>query len=44
MSGPARISGSMIVYRNELSRKFSIERIVNLHENLQSGPPIIWRD
>jgi uncharacterized iron-regulated membrane protein len=31
------ISGSMIVYRNELSRKFSIERLVNLHANLLSG-------
>ena len=31
------ISGSMIVYRNELSRRFSIERLVNLHENLLSG-------
>jgi uncharacterized iron-regulated membrane protein len=31
------ISGSMIVYRNELSRRFSIEWIVNLHENLLSG-------
>jgi uncharacterized iron-regulated membrane protein len=28
------ISGSMIVFRNELSRRFSIEWIVNLHENL----------
>jgi uncharacterized iron-regulated membrane protein len=31
------ISGSMIVFRNELSRRFSIEWIVNLHENLLSG-------
>jgi uncharacterized iron-regulated membrane protein len=31
------ISGSMIVYRNELSRRYSIEWIVNLHENLLSG-------
>jgi len=31
------ISGSMIVYRNELSTRFSIEWIVNLHENLLSG-------
>jgi uncharacterized iron-regulated membrane protein len=31
------ISGSVIVYRNELSRKFSIEWLVNLHENLLSG-------
>jgi len=31
------ISGSMIVYRNELSRRFSIEWLVNLHENLLSG-------
>ena len=31
------ISGSMIVYRNELSSRFSIEWIVNLHENLLSG-------
>jgi len=31
------ISGSMIVYRNELSRRFSIEWIVNFHENLLPG-------
>jgi uncharacterized iron-regulated membrane protein len=31
------ISGSMIVYRNELSRRFSIEWLVNLHTNLLSG-------
>jgi uncharacterized iron-regulated membrane protein len=31
------ISGSIIVYRNELSRRFSIEWIVNLHENLLFG-------
>ena len=31
------ISGSMIVYRNELSRRFSIEWLVNLHENLLFG-------
>src|SRR6202165_2566047 len=31
------ISGSIIVYRDELSRRFSIEWIVNLHENLLSG-------
>src|SRR5713101_4523584 len=31
------ISGSMIVYRNELSRRVSIEWLVNLHENLLSG-------
>ena len=31
------ISGSMIVYRNELSRRSSIEWIVNRHENLLSG-------
>ena len=29
--------GSMIVYRNELSRRFSIEWLVNLHANLLSG-------
>jgi hypothetical protein len=27
----------MIVYRNELSKKVSIEWLVNLHENLLSG-------
>jgi uncharacterized iron-regulated membrane protein len=31
------ISGSMIVYRNEMARRFPIEWIVNLHENLLSG-------
>jgi uncharacterized iron-regulated membrane protein len=31
------ISGSMIVYRNELSLRFSIEWIVNLHKNLLLG-------
>jgi uncharacterized iron-regulated membrane protein len=31
------ISGSLIVYRDELSRRFSIEWLVNLHENLLSG-------
>jgi len=31
------ISGSVIVYRNELSRRFSIEWLVNLHENLLAG-------
>jgi uncharacterized iron-regulated membrane protein len=31
------ISGSVIVYRNELSRRFSIEWLVNLHANLLSG-------
>jgi uncharacterized iron-regulated membrane protein len=31
------VSGSIIVYRNELSGRFSIERLVNLHENLLSG-------
>ncbi len=31
------ISGSAIVYRNEVSRRFSIEWLVNLHENLLSG-------
>ena len=31
------ISGSMIVYRNEVSRWFSVEWLVNLHENLLSG-------
>ena len=30
------ISASIIVYRNELSRKFSIEWLVKLHENLLS--------
>ena len=32
------VSGSVIVYRNELSRNFSIEWLVNLHANLASGP------
>lgn len=32
------ITGSVIVFRNELSRHFSIERLVNLHENLLAGP------
>ena len=31
------ISGSVIVYRNELSKTFSIEWLVNLHENLLAG-------
>jgi hypothetical protein len=31
------ISGSMIVYRDELSRRFSVEWLVNFHENLLSG-------
>jgi len=31
------ISGSMIVYRNELSKRFSIEWLVKLHTNLLSG-------
>jgi uncharacterized iron-regulated membrane protein len=31
------VSGSMIVYRNELSGRFSIEWLVNLHENLLAG-------
>ena len=31
------ISGSVIVYRNGLSRRFSIEWLVNLHENLLAG-------
>src|SRR5579859_7236356 len=31
------ISGSTIVYRNQLSRRFSIEWLVNLHENLLAG-------
>jgi uncharacterized iron-regulated membrane protein len=31
------VSGSIIVYRDELSRRFSIEWIVNLHENLLFG-------
>jgi hypothetical protein len=28
------ISGSVIVYRNELSKRFSIEWLVNFHANL----------
>ena len=32
------ISGAVIVHRNELSRRFSIEWLVNFHENLLSGP------
>jgi uncharacterized iron-regulated membrane protein len=31
------LTGSVIVYRNELSRWFSVEWIVNLHENLLAG-------
>jgi uncharacterized iron-regulated membrane protein len=31
------VSGSMIVFRNQLSRRFSIEWFVNLHANLLSG-------
>jgi uncharacterized iron-regulated membrane protein len=31
------VSGSMIVYRNELSRWISMEWLVNLHENLLLG-------
>src|ERR1700733_2164572 len=32
------LSGSAIVYRNELSKRFSIEWLVKLHENLLAGP------
>jgi uncharacterized iron-regulated membrane protein len=31
------VSGSIIVYRNELSRRFSVEWLVDLHANLVSG-------
>src|ERR1700674_677887 len=31
------LTGSIIVYRDELSRRFSVEWLVNLHENLLSG-------
>jgi uncharacterized iron-regulated membrane protein len=31
------VSGSVIVYRNELSPRFSVEWIVNLHANLLAG-------
>jgi len=31
------ISGSLLVYRDELSKKFSVEWIVNLHANLLTG-------
>jgi uncharacterized iron-regulated membrane protein len=31
------ISGSMIVYRNELSKRYSVEWVVKLHENLLLG-------
>jgi uncharacterized iron-regulated membrane protein len=31
------ISGSVIVFRNELAKRFSIEWLVNLHENLLAG-------
>jgi uncharacterized iron-regulated membrane protein len=31
------VTGSIIVFRNELSRWFSVERLVDLHENLLSG-------
>jgi uncharacterized iron-regulated membrane protein len=33
------VSGSIIVYRDELSARFSLEWLVNLHENLLSGSP-----
>jgi uncharacterized iron-regulated membrane protein len=32
------VSGSVIVYRNELSRNLSVEWLVNFHANLASGP------
>jgi uncharacterized iron-regulated membrane protein len=32
------ISGSAIVHRDELSKRFSVEWLVNLHTNLLSGP------
>jgi uncharacterized iron-regulated membrane protein len=32
------VSGSIIVYRNELSRWFSVQWLVNFHANLASGP------
>jgi len=31
------VTGSVIVFRNELSRWFSVERVVNLHANLMAG-------
>jgi uncharacterized iron-regulated membrane protein len=31
------ISGSVIVYRDELDKRFSVEWLVNFHENLLSG-------
>jgi uncharacterized iron-regulated membrane protein len=36
------VSGSLIVYRNELSRKVSIEWLVDLHENLLAGSTGRW--
>lgn len=32
------ITGSVLVYRNELSKRFSILWLVSLHENLLAGP------
>ena len=32
------LSGSLLVYRNELSTRFSVEWLVNFHENLLAGP------
>jgi len=35
------VSGSMIVFRNELSTRFSVERLVNLHANLLPDRPAV---
>ena len=36
------VSGSLIVYRNELSRKLSVEWLVDLHERLLAGSTGRW--
>jgi len=36
------VSGSLIVYRNELSGKVSVEWLVNLHENWLAGSTGRW--
>ena len=32
------LSGSLLVYRNELSKKFSLDWLVNFHKTLLLGP------
>jgi len=36
------VSGSLIVYRNELSRRVSVEWLVNLYENWLAGSTGRW--